>query len=255
MGEPGLPHAPLEVLAERLLGTVRERVCLALEHQPRDAEQLVEPVVGEVDVVRDAGRHPRVEPEELVHPVAVAGEDHDESLALVLHHLKQDLDRLDAVVTLVLRTVEVVGLIDEEDAASGALQHVPRLRGGVPDVLPDEVVAGDGDDGAPLDVAETMEQVRHPQRDRRLAGAGVAREAHVQGGSRSDKPRLAAQLLDDEQGGDLPDPRLDRAKTDELTVELLEQRLDVGAERSSVAVRRRRIAAGCDRAHAAEPPF
>jgi hypothetical protein len=40
--------------------------------------------------------------EEGVHPVLVAGQDHDEVVALVLHHLQQDLDRLLPVVALVL---------------------------------------------------------------------------------------------------------------------------------------------------------
>ena len=120
-------------------------------------------------MVRDARGHARVEPEELVHPVLVAGEDHDQPVALVLHHLQQDLDRLDAVVALVLGTVQVVRLVDEQHAAVGALEHLLGLRRRVPDVLADEVVARDRDDVVALDVAEAVEDVGHPHRDRRLA--------------------------------------------------------------------------------------
>ena len=78
VGETGLAHPPLEVLAQRLAGLRRQRVDSAGEHQLGDRHQLVERVVGEVDVVGDARGHPRVQREELVHPVLVAGQDHDQ---------------------------------------------------------------------------------------------------------------------------------------------------------------------------------
>ena len=101
-----------------------------------------------------------VRAEEVVHPVLVAGEDHDELVALGLHHLEQDLDRLAAVVALVLGPVEVVRLVDEEHAAVGAAQHLLRLRRGVADVLADEVVARARDDARLLDVAEPVQDLR-----------------------------------------------------------------------------------------------
>ena len=176
--------------------------------------------------MRDAGAHPRVGAEERLHAVAVAREHDDEVLALGLHDLEQDLDRLLAVVALVLRAVEVVRLVDEEHAAVGALEHLAGLRRGVPDVLPDEVVARDRDDLRLLDVAEAMEDLRHPQRDGGLAGAGVAGEAHVQRGARGDQPGLAAEPVDHEQRRDLADPRLDGRERDEVVVELGEHLLD-----------------------------
>ena len=161
VGEPRPLHAPLEVLAERLLGALAEDVVLLVHHQVRDRHQLVDVVVGEVDVVRDArADRPGVRPEEVVHPVLVAGEDHDELVALGLHHLQQDLDRLAAVVALVLGLVEVVRLVDEEHAAVGAAEHFLRLRRGVADVLADEVVAGARDDARLLDVAEPVQHLR-----------------------------------------------------------------------------------------------
>ena len=128
----------------------------------------------------DARAQPGVRAEEVVHPVLVAGEDHDQLVALGLHHLEQDLDRLLAVVALVLGPVEVVGLVDEEHAAVGAAQHLLGLRRGVADVLADEVVAGAGDDARLGDVAEPVQDLRHLHRDRGLARARVAGERHVQ---------------------------------------------------------------------------
>ena len=137
----------------------------------RDRHQLVDVVVGEVDVMGDARAEAGVRAEEVVHPVLVAGEDHDELVALGLHHLEQDLDRLLPVVALVLGPVEVVGLVDEEHAAVGAAQHLLRLRRRVADVLADEVVARAGDDARLGDVAEAVQDLRHLHRDGRLARA------------------------------------------------------------------------------------
>ena len=100
-------------------------------------------------------------------------------VALVLHHLEKDLDRLLAVVALVFRTVEVIGLVDEQHAAHGALQDLLGLRRRVADVLADEIVPRHRHQVAFSGVAEPMQQRRHPHRHRRLAGAGVAGEAHV----------------------------------------------------------------------------
>ena len=58
----------------------------------------------------------------------ISGEHHHQLVAIVLHHLEQDLDRLLAVVPLVLGPMQVVGLVDEQDAAEGALQHLLGLR-------------------------------------------------------------------------------------------------------------------------------
>ncbi len=81
----------------------------------------------------------------MLHAVGVAGENHDQIVTIVLHHLEQDLDRLLPVVPLVLRSVQVVGLIDEQDAAHGPLEHLFGLRSRVTDVLPHQVITADGD--------------------------------------------------------------------------------------------------------------
>ena len=81
---------------------VAELVVQRRQHLLADREQFVVGIVGEVDVMRDARAEAGIGLEELVHPVGVAGENHDEVVALVLHHLQQDLDRLLPVVALVL---------------------------------------------------------------------------------------------------------------------------------------------------------
>jgi len=131
-------------------------------------------------VVRDPGAHAGIGLEERVHPVLVAGQDDHQVLALVLHDLEQDLDGLLPVVALVLRAVQVVGLVDEQHAAHGPLEDLLGLGRGVPDVLADEFLAGDGDQVPAPGVAEPLEQLGHPERHRGLAGTRAAGEAHVQ---------------------------------------------------------------------------
>src|ERR1700704_2113502 len=57
MVETRMAHEALEVVPERLPGPRGKRVGLAVAHQLCDPEQLIDPVVGEVDVVRHARGH------------------------------------------------------------------------------------------------------------------------------------------------------------------------------------------------------
>ena len=170
----------MQVPLERRLGLVVETVLLTLEHQRRDAHQFLDRVVGEVDVVCDARLHPWITLEKRRHAIAVAGEDHDQVVAFVLHRLQEDLDRFLTVIALVLGLVQVVRLIDEEHAAACALEDFFGFGRGMPDELPDEIVARDADDRRFAHVAEAVQNLGHLQRDRRFSGPGRTREAHVQ---------------------------------------------------------------------------
>jgi hypothetical protein len=226
--EAGLAHSPGDPVEHRLVRLRRELVGVSVGHHPGDLEQLEAGVVGKVDVMSDARRHPGVEPEEAVHAVPIAGQDDDEPLAVVLHHLEEDLDRLDAVVALVVGAVEVISLIDEQYAAEGPFENFLRLRRGMADVLPDEVIARNRDHVVALDVAEPVEDLGDPHRHRCLPGARVAGEAHVQGRARGGETGVPPQPLDDEQCGDLPDPPLDWCQRHEVAVEVGEHTLDIG---------------------------
>ena len=119
-------------------------------------------VVGEVDVMGDARTDARDWLRKKVSMRSlVAGEDHHQVVALVLHHLQQDLDRLLAVVAFVLGAVQVVGLVDEQHAAHRLLEHLVGLGRGVADVLADQVVAGHRDQVAFAHVAEPVQDLRH----------------------------------------------------------------------------------------------
>ncbi len=161
VGEARLPHPAVEVVAQRRLGLAGQPVSHLAEHQLGDVGQLVQRVLGEVEVVGDPRAHPRVGGEEGVHPVLVAGQDHHDLVPLVLHHLQQDLDRLLAVVPLVVGPVQVVGLVDEQHAAHGSLEDLIGLGSSMADILADEVFAGDGDEVSAPEVAQALEQLGH----------------------------------------------------------------------------------------------
>ncbi len=94
------------------------------------------------------------------------------------------------------------------------------------DVLADEVVAGDRDEMPAPHVAEPVEDLGHAHGDRRLARPGVAGEAHVQGRRLRRKPEFGPNPVDEQQRRDLADALLDWRETDQLVVELLQNRAD-----------------------------
>ena len=226
--EPGLGPAPGEVLAEGRLRGRGQPVTRLGHHEGPDRRQLVQGVVGKVDVVRDPGAHAGIGLEERVHPVLVAGQDDDQVLALVLHDLEQDLDGLLTVVALVLRPVQVIGLVDEEHPAHGALEDLPGLRRGMPHVLADQLLAGNGHQVPAPGVTEPLKQFGHPERDRGLAGARAAGEAHVQVRPRRHEAEPGPLRVYQEQRGNLPDPGLDRGQPDQLAVQGIQDGVHAG---------------------------
>ena len=219
VGEPRLVHPALQVAAQRCLRFGGQVVTGLLQHHLPDQHQLTELVVGEVEVVSDPGAHPGIGAEELIHPVLVARQDHHELVALVLHHLEQDADRLLPEVPGVGDVEQVVRLVDEQHPAHGLFQHPLRPRRGLPDVFAHEVVAHGVHQVSPLQVAQPVQHVGHPQRHRGLAGTRCPGEAHVQV-----RPgRLQAEPLPgpvhQQQRGDLQNVLLHRDQADQFAVQ------------------------------------
>ena len=173
-------------------------------------------------MVRHARAEAGVRGEEAFHLLMVAGQDHDQIVALVFHHLQQDLDRLLPIVALILGTVKIIGFVDEQHAAHRALQHLLGLGRGVADILADQIVARHRHQMPPPDIAQPVEDRGHPQRDRRLAGARIAGEAHVQGRRVAHQPQPLADAIDQQQRGDVADALLDRRKAHQLAVQRVE---------------------------------
>ncbi len=141
--------------------------------------------------------------------------------------MQEDLDGLLTVVTLVLGTVEVIRLVDEQHAAHRLLDHFFGLRRGVPDVLADEIVPRHRHQVAFTHVAEPVQNLRHAKRDGGLTRSRVAGEAHVERGRLGGELEVAARPIDEQQGCDIPNSGLDRRESHQLRVELIQHLLNV----------------------------
>ena len=130
----------------------------------------------------DARPKTRVRYKKAFDALAITGQDYYQILALIFHHLQKDLDCFLPVILLVFRTVQIVGFVDEEHPAHGALEYLFGFRRSVADKLTDEVITRDWNEMAFAYVAETMKDVRHTQRHRGLASTWIAGEGHMQRG-------------------------------------------------------------------------
>ena len=119
---------------------LREGVALAFGEDVGDLQQLVGGVVRELDLVRETAGQAAVGGEEGLHLPGVSGKDDHQLVPVVLHPFHEGVDGFEAEAVL-LAAVEAVGLVDEEDAAEGALDDAVGQRGGVAGVAAHEVAA------------------------------------------------------------------------------------------------------------------
>ena len=84
--------------SQRLDRALVEAVLAVGRELLRDRDELVGRVVRERDLAREARLQPGVRLEEAAHQRGIAGDDHDEPVAVILHPLEQRLDRLGAEV-------------------------------------------------------------------------------------------------------------------------------------------------------------
>ena len=103
-----------------------------------DLHQLVGRVVGEVDRPAEAALQTRIGRDEHGHLVRIAGGDHGEVVAVVLHELDDGVDRL-ATEVLLAAAGECVRLVDQQGAAERLLEHGLRLRRRLAHVAGDEL--------------------------------------------------------------------------------------------------------------------
>ena len=217
-----LGNAAHQVVFEGRARAGAEMVILRFQHLVRDPQQVAGGIVRKIQVMRDARAQPGVGAEEGLHPVLVARQDHDQIVALIFHHLQQYLDGFLPVIALVFRAIQVVGLVDEEHAPHGLLQHLFGLGRGVSDVLADQIVAGHRHQVAFAHIPQPMQDLRHAQGNRSFAGAGIAREGHVQAGCVRLQPEIHAQLVYHQQCGDVANAALDRRQPDQILIEFVD---------------------------------
>ncbi len=93
---------------------------------------------------------------------------------------------------------------------------------------------------AGLHVPEPVQQLGHPQRHRRLAGARRAGEAHVQIGPRRGQPEPPPRPVHEQQGRDLLDPLLHHGQANQIPLQPRENLLNT-RRRPLISKRHRRI--------------
>src|SRR5437763_13151116 len=207
-----------------------EDVLVVARERARDRQKLVGRVVGEGDLAREARAESGIRVEEAVHQLRVAGDDHDEPVAVVLHPLQQRLDRLGPEVLPLVAPVERVGLVDEEDAVERAADDAVGLERSRAHVLADEAGPVDLYQVAALRQADRPARLGKEPRNRRLARAWVAEEDEVLRRRDLRQPVLLALGLDLEKRDERPYLLLDRFETG--------QRIELRLERSE---RQRRL--------------
>ena len=180
---------PARRLAEHLAqpgddGLVRV-VVGALGHLLEDRDQLVVGVVLELDLRAEPALEAGVLGDEDRHRQRVAGDDHDQVVALVLHLLDQGVDGFLAVLVAGQR----VGLVDEEHAALGLLDLVGGLLRGLAEVAGHQLRPVALDQLALRQQPERAVDPGHQPGDRGLPGAGVAVEDQVPGDRRASRAR------------------------------------------------------------------
>ena len=188
-----------------------------------DPHQFILGVVGEVDVMAVPRSDAGVGLEEGVHPVTVPGEDHDEIVPLVLHHLEEDLDGFLTVVPLVLSPVQVIGLVDEQHSPHRSLQNLSRSS------APYGPMYWPTRSSRVTDTRWPRAQV--PSRDNSsairsatvvLPVPGLPVEHMCRLGRSRIEAETPAHLVDEQQRRDFADPRLDGDEADEFPVKTVE---------------------------------
>ena len=116
-------------------------------HALEDFGQFVRIVGRKLDGLAEAAAQAGIAVDEAAHFVAIAGDDHDDAVAIVFHELQQRIDRfLAEIVTVAVPRGEAVGLVDEQDAVERLAAFVQCLGGGLPDIPGDQAGAVGLDD-------------------------------------------------------------------------------------------------------------
>src|ERR1035437_9551095 len=118
----------------------------------------------------------RITCEEFVHTLAITGQDDDQIRALIFHHLQKNFYGFLTVIALVVRTMQIVSFVDEQHAPHRLFQYLLRFGRGVSNVLPNQIVPSHRDNVTTSHEPKPMQDIRHPQRNCRLASSRISSE-------------------------------------------------------------------------------
>ena len=204
--------------AEQQLGPHggRQLVAVAAAHQLEDPAQLDGRVVAKRDGPAETGGEAGIALQQALDGPRVAGQRHDEPLAVVFHAFEQGLDRLGAERVLAALGHQAVGLVDEQDPVQGLVDLLVRLRAGLARVFGHqpgtvglhEVSLGKNAHGA----EDAADDPGHGG----LAGTRIAAKHHVQAEGRFGQAGPLALLLDFQEVDQAADLLLDVVQPDQL---------------------------------------
>src|SRR5829696_3877229 len=220
--------AALRVLEDRTEADERslvEAVFGIAGEVPADRHELLCRVIGKHDLAGEARLQTGIRLQETAHQRGVAGDDHDEPVAVVLHPLQQRLHRLGPEVAR-LAAGECVRLVDEEHAVERSPDRAVGLDRSRADVLADEPRAIDLHEVPALEQAHRSVHLGEQPRDRRLARARVAEKDEVLRGRDLGEPELLParlHLKEGEERADLLLHRLEPGQRLELGLQLVER--------------------------------
>ena len=185
-------------------------------HAPEDFRQFAGVVAREIHGLAEAAAQARIAVDEAAHFVAVARDDDDDAVAIVLHEFQQGVDRfLAEVLTAAFAAgAQAVGLVDEQDAVERLAAFVERLWRGLPKISRDQAGAVRLHDVPLAQNPERCENFADQARHLGLADAGRSCEHHVLAERGNVETLIAAHLLDLHARDQRLDLLLDRGEAD-----------------------------------------
>src|SRR5687768_3206643 len=129
-----------------------------------------------------------------MHPVAIAGSNHDQILAVILHQLEKCLDRFPAEILIGVLGRKAVCLVDEQHSSDRFLHDRIRLDRGLTDEPRDQLGTIDLDQMPFREEAERVEYLAQQPGDCRLAGSWRTDEYHMVSSRRNLQSLLPSHL-------------------------------------------------------------
>ena len=176
------------------------------------------------------------------HLLGIAGDDHHELVAEILHVLQQRVDGVLAERVALVLGDQPVGLVDEQHPAQGVLADLLHALRGLRHEPHDEVLLGDLHDLGARDFAQPEQDFGDDAREGGLGGAGRTFQHHVVFvGARRVHALLGQQLVDLNLGAPHRDLLFGPVQPDQLVeagLRLGQHRVLLGGQRVGVALAR-----------------
>ena len=166
------------ILAWKPSGKVK---CWRCRHSAEDFAEIVGAIAGKIDGLGKTSGKAGIGVDEAAHFVGIAGDDHHDAVAVVLHEFQQRVDRFPAEISARSgRARKRIGFVDEENAIQRLVALLQHFGRGLPDKAGDDVGAVNLDQMPDAQRPQRAIDISERARDLGLADAGRPGEHHVQ---------------------------------------------------------------------------